>query len=144
MSRPVQATQRAGHAGSTDKRGVRRVDGRSVARHALLVIACLMGAAGVAAAAAAAHGGGGGPLASASLLLLVHAAAILALGSSIGRSLTGLVAMTGLAAGSLLFAADMAMRTLGGTALFPMAAPIGGSTAILAWLVAAAAISRQP
>jgi uncharacterized membrane protein YgdD (TMEM256/DUF423 family) len=100
-----------------------------------------MGAAGVAAAARAAHGGGGGPLAAASLLLMVHAAAMLALGSLVGATPAGLVAIAGMAAGSLLFAADMAMRTWHGTALFPMAAPIGGSTTILAWLLAAVAVS---
>ena len=99
-----------------------------------------MGAAGVAASASAAHAGGA-LLSPASLLLLVHAAAILALGSSIGHTVIGLLAMAGLAAGSLLFAGDMAMRTWASTALFPMAAPIGGSTAILAWLVAALAVA---
>jgi uncharacterized membrane protein YgdD (TMEM256/DUF423 family) len=99
-----------------------------------------MGAAGVAAAAGAAHGGGGGPLAAASLLLLVHAPAILALGSVAGHTPLGLVAMAGMAAGPLLFSADMAMRTWQSSALFPMAAPIGGTTTILAWLLAALAL----
>jgi uncharacterized membrane protein YgdD (TMEM256/DUF423 family) len=100
-----------------------------------------MGAAGVAAAAGAAHGAGA-LLASAALLLLVHAAAILALGSIVGHMPIGLAAIAGMAAGSLLFAGDMAVRTWHGTALFPMAAPLGGSSAILAWLVAAVAVSR--
>jgi uncharacterized membrane protein YgdD (TMEM256/DUF423 family) len=100
-----------------------------------------MGAAGVAAAAGAAHGGGGGPLASASILLLVHAPAILALGSLAGHTPLGLIAMAGMAAGSLLFSADMAMRTWQTSALFPMAAPIGGTTAILSWLIAALAVA---
>ncbi len=105
-----------------------------------MVIACLMGAAGVAAAAGAAHGGGSELLGAASLLLLVHAAAILALGGIAGHTPTGLAAMVLMAAGSLLFAGDMAMRTWVGTALFPMAAPIGGSATIFAWLVAAIAV----
>jgi uncharacterized membrane protein YgdD (TMEM256/DUF423 family) len=100
-----------------------------------------MGAAGVGAAARAAHGGGE-LLQPAALLLMVHATAILALGSSVGHTPLGLVAMAGMAAGTLVFAGDIAMRTFQGTALFPMAAPIGGSTVILAWLVAAAAASR--
>jgi uncharacterized membrane protein YgdD (TMEM256/DUF423 family) len=100
-----------------------------------------MAAAGVAAAAGGAHGGGA-LLEPASLLLLVHAAALLALGGIVGHTPVGLAAMAGMAAGSLLFAGDMAMRTWHGTALFPMAAPIGGSSAILAWLVAAVAVSR--
>ena len=118
------------------------MDGRSLARRLLCVVACLMGAAGVAAAAAAAHVAGE-RLAPASVLLMVHGAAVLALGSTVGKTLPGLLAMAGLAAGSLLFAGDMAMRTWAGSALFPMAAPIGGTTAILAWLVAAIAVSRM-
>jgi uncharacterized membrane protein YgdD (TMEM256/DUF423 family) len=117
------------------------VDGLLQARRVLYVVACLMGAAGVAAAAGVAHGGGE-LLQPAALLLLVHAAAILALGASVGRSPLGLLGMAGLAAGSILFAGDMAMRTWYGTALFPMAAPIGGSATILAWLVAALAVGR--
>jgi uncharacterized membrane protein YgdD (TMEM256/DUF423 family) len=117
------------------------MDGRSLARRGLLVVACLMGAAGVAASAGAAHDGGA-LLAPAAILLSVHAAAILALGNIVGHSPVGLAAMAGIAAGTLLFAGDMAMRTWYGTALFPMAAPIGGSSAILAWLVAAVAVSR--
>src|SRR5262245_51585831 len=116
------------------------MDGYSLARRALLVIACLMGAAGVAAAARAAHGGA--LLQPAALLLMVHAAAMLALGSSVGHTPLGLIAMAGMAAGTLVFAGDMAMRTFQGTALFAMAAPVGGSMVILAWLVAAAAVSR--
>jgi uncharacterized membrane protein YgdD (TMEM256/DUF423 family) len=117
------------------------MDSLPPARRVLFTVACLMGAAGVAAAAAAGHGGGA-LLAPAALLLLVHAVAALALGSIVGHTRTGLVAIAGMAAGSLLFAADMAMRTWYGSALFPMAAPLGGSAAILAWLVAAVAVGR--
>ena len=41
--------------------------------------------------------------------------------------------------GVTLFSGDIATRTLWGTRLFPMAAPIGGSTMILGWLVLSAA-----
>ncbi|HRY08015.1 MAG TPA: DUF423 domain-containing protein, partial [Hyphomicrobiaceae bacterium] len=37
--------------------------------------------------------------------------------------------------GAVLFAADIAARTIGGFRLFPMAAPTGGSAMILGWLV---------
>jgi len=74
-------------------------------------------------------------------MLLVHAAAILALGGIAGHAPIGLAAMALMAAGPLLFAGDMAMRTWVGTALFSMAAPIGGSAAIVAWLVAAIAVA---
>ena len=86
--------------------------------------------------------GGGELLQPAALLLLVHAAAILALAACVGRAPVGLIAMAGLAGGSILFAANMAMRTWYGTALFPMAAPIGGTVTILAWLLAAVAVGR--
>jgi uncharacterized membrane protein YgdD (TMEM256/DUF423 family) len=104
----------------------------------LAVIACLLGAAGVAAAAGAAHGGGEF-LAPAAQLLMAHAVASLALAPLIGGSRLGLVAIAGLEAGSILFAADMAMRTFAARPLFPMAAPSGGSIVILSWLVAALA-----
>jgi uncharacterized membrane protein YgdD (TMEM256/DUF423 family) len=97
-----------------------------------------MTAAGFAAAAGAAHGGGG-MLEPASRFLLVHAAAILALG---GHTPAGLAAIAVIAAGSIIFAGDMAMRTWYATALFPMTAPLGGTSAIVAWLLAAIAVAR--
>ena len=36
---------------------------------------------------------------------------------------------------STLFSGDIAARTLWGVRLFPMAAPIGGSTMIIGWLL---------
>jgi uncharacterized membrane protein YgdD (TMEM256/DUF423 family) len=42
-----------------------------------------------------------------------------------------------LALGTALFAGDLTMRAFFGERLFPMAAPIGGSTTIIAWLVIA-------
>jgi uncharacterized membrane protein YgdD (TMEM256/DUF423 family) len=108
----------------------------------LTVIACLMGAAGVAAAAGAAHRGAEF-LAPAAQLLMVHAVASLALVPLIGGAAIGLVAIVGLEAGSILFAADMAMRAFAATPLFPMAAPSGGSLAILSWLVAALACAMR-
>jgi uncharacterized membrane protein YgdD (TMEM256/DUF423 family) len=108
----------------------------------LTIIACLMGAAGVAAAAGAAHGGGEF-LAPAAQLLLVHAVAALALAPLIGGARFGLSAIAGLEAGSILFAADMAMRAFEAKALFPMAAPTGGSLVILSWLAAAIACGTR-
>lgn len=116
--------------------------GRLLARRILFVVACLMGAAGVAAAAAAAHVVGGGPMNAAALILLAHAPAILALGAVAGHTAIGLAAMAVLAAGSLVFAGDMAMRAWFGTALLPMAAPVAGSAIILAWIAAALAVTR--
>ena len=110
----------------------------------LVLLAGLMGAAGVALAAAA-HGNAAG-LDSAAHLLLFHAAAVIA-GVSLldgGRLWRPalLAALGGWVAGSVLFAADIGMRAFAGQRLFPMAAPAGGTLLILAWLsLALAAIT---
>lgn len=110
-----------------------------------LLVGCagLMGAAGVGLAAIAAHAAQGSSLASAAYILLFHAAAVLAGASLIGRSgLASLplkLALLGWVIGSALFASDITLRTFEGFPLFPMAAPTGGSTLILAWLALAAA-----
>ena len=110
-------------------------------QRAISVLACLMGALGVAAAAASAHGGGE-RLAPAAQLLLVHAAASLALQRMTSWTMVGLYgAVAGMELGSLLFSADMAMRTFQDRPLFPMAAPTGGTIVILSWLVAAIAVA---
>ena len=109
----------------------------------LLVLACLMGAAGVTLAAAAAHGTPGAGLDSAAYLLLFHAVAALSAASLADHGLLwrplGLLAMAGFVAGGGLFAGDVAMRAFAGHRLFPMAAPTGGVLLILGWLVLAAA-----
>lgn len=100
-----------------------------------LALAGLLGALGVAAAAAASHGGDTN-LAIAANFLLFHAPALLGL-SLIPRS--RLVTVTGyvLAAGLAIFCGDLAMRSITGNALFPMAAPLGGGGLILGWLLVA-------
>jgi uncharacterized membrane protein YgdD (TMEM256/DUF423 family) len=99
----------------------------------LAVLAALMGACGVALAAAAAHVDGGEFARSASLFLILHAAALVAVcAHRAGPWPT--VAGLALAAGAILFAADLSMRAFLGARLFPYAAPIGGSLMILAWL----------
>lgn len=108
-----------------------------------LVLASLMGAAGVALAAAAAHGGDASRLGPASSMLLFHAPAILAaqaltLSGAI-RSKIGWLAVAALLLGTLLFAGDLTLRHYSGQALFPMAAPIGGTLLIAGWVALAAA-----
>jgi uncharacterized membrane protein YgdD (TMEM256/DUF423 family) len=110
---------------------------------ALTTLAGLMGAGGVAAAAAAAHVPGGARLSSVALILLVHAVAILAL---TGRAReTGPVPRVWLASalvltlGAAVFSCDVALFTLRGARLFPMAAPTGGVTMIVGWLIASGA-----
>jgi uncharacterized membrane protein YgdD (TMEM256/DUF423 family) len=105
---------------------------------ALIVVAGLMGAAGVALAAAGAHAKPG--LESAGYILLFHApavmAAVLAMAQgTLGRS--ALPAAIGLALGAILFAGDLTLRAFVGARLFPMAAPTGGFILIASWLALA-------
>jgi uncharacterized membrane protein YgdD (TMEM256/DUF423 family) len=105
-----------------------------------LMIFCagLLGAGGVAAAAGAAHTGGEllQPLA---LIALTQAPALLALGlaplTSAGLRAGALV----VAAGALVFTADLAVRHLWGPSLFPYAAPVGGTAMIAGWAIIAIA-----
>ena len=104
----------------------------------LIAFAGLMGAAGVALAAAAAHGADASRLASASAMLLFHATAILAVTALLARGLLhggiGLIAAFGFVIGAVVFASDLTLRQYAGHALFPMAAPTGGTVMILGWL----------
>ena len=102
----------------------------------LLAFSGLFGAAGVAAAALSVHEAAGPDLQIASYFLLFHAAAIggIAGGAVLPRA-GFLTSASILAAGTLLFCGDLAMRGLTGTRLLPMAAPTGGSLLILGWLV---------
>ncbi|MDB5549554.1 MAG: hypothetical protein JWP21_3001 [Tardiphaga sp.] len=109
----------------------------------LIALTGLMGAAGVALAAAAAHQGDASRLAPASSMLLFHAPAVLvtillAVRRVIQLSL-GLVAAFSFVVGAGLFAGDLSMRVYLDHALFPMAAPTGGSLLIVSWLVLAVA-----
>ncbi len=74
--------------------------------------------------------------------LLMHAAAALAIAALAARAAhpgAFLLAALILLVGVSLFSGDIAVRTLLGHRLFPMAAPLGGSTMIAGWLVLAAA-----
>jgi uncharacterized membrane protein YgdD (TMEM256/DUF423 family) len=106
----------------------------------LAVLAALMGAAGVALAAAATHSDGGELARTASLFLILHAAALIGV-SAHRAGLWPSVAGLALAAGAILFSADLAARGFLGARLFPYAAPIGGSLMILAWLGLAVAFA---
>jgi uncharacterized membrane protein YgdD (TMEM256/DUF423 family) len=108
----------------------------------LAAFAGLMGASGVAAAASA-HVAGAGRLSSVALVLLAHAAAILGLtaraadGAPFAR--VWLASALVLALGAALFSGDIALLTLRGARLFPMAAPTGGVAMIIGWLIASGA-----
>ena len=104
------------------------------------VAAGLAGAAGVAASAAASHAYAGTTLGTAGTMLLIHAAALLALsvpGASSNRlrRIAAYVVIVGIA----LFAGDLTLRSVEATALFPMAAPLGGLLLIAGWIIAALA-----
>ena len=106
----------------------------------LAVCAALMGAAGVALAAAAAHQNGGDLGRTAALFLLMHAAACLGVAAHARLRPSRALVVAGfvMAAGAALFSADLARSAFTGERLFPFAAPIGGSTMLLAWLALAA------
>ncbi len=102
-----------------------------------IVAGALAGALGVAASARASHGGGEN-LTIAAQFLLFHAPVLLALAGLIRVSLVGpraaAVVLGLFLAGLALFSGDLAMRALAGQPIFRMAAPLGGSTLILAWI----------
>lgn len=109
----------------------------------LVILAGIMGADGVILAALAAHQGDASRLSPASSMLLFHAAAILATIALAERSIIaakgGLVAAFGFVVASALFAGDLTLRHFAGHALFPMAAPAGGTLLIASWLALAIA-----
>jgi uncharacterized membrane protein YgdD (TMEM256/DUF423 family) len=110
----------------------------------LLLIAALMGAAGIALAAAAAHSAPGAGLESAAYMLLFHAAAMLGAAALVQQALLwrplGLAASTAWLVGAVLFSGDIALRAFAGQRLFAMAAPSGGIILILGWLALAVAV----
>lgn len=106
----------------------------------LAVVAALMGAAGVTLAAAGQHVDGGELARTASLFLILHAAALIGVSAQRAGRFAA-VAGLALAVGAILFAADLSMRAFAGTRLFPFAAPIGGTTMIVAWLALAVAFA---
>jgi uncharacterized membrane protein YgdD (TMEM256/DUF423 family) len=109
----------------------------------LVVLAGLMGAAGVALAAASAHQPDATRLAPASSMLLFHASAVLAAVLLSERRIIherlGLTAAFGFIVAAALFAGDLAVRQYIGRSAFPIAAPLGGTLLIVSWLTLAAA-----
>jgi uncharacterized membrane protein YgdD (TMEM256/DUF423 family) len=107
-----------------------------------ILLAALMGAAGVALWAMAAHRGGPNA-ATAAQMLLFHACAVLGLTAcrkqELIRDRVASLAASVLILGAVLFSGDIAARGFLGFGLFPMAAPSGGALLILGWLLAAAA-----
>lgn len=104
----------------------------------LLLLAGLMGAAGVTLAAAAAHAEPNAGLDSAAYMLLFHAAAVVGGAAILDRDLVWraplLAALGGWVIGAALFSGDISLRAFAGHRIFPMAAPTGGTLLIIAWL----------
>ena len=112
----------------------------TAAPFALCALAALAGAAGVALAAVAAHKVDSPALATAATMLMIHAAAVLAIAAIALRSEnpSRWVAVSGLMLAAVaLFSGDIALNTLAGRHIFPMAAPTGGSLLIASWLALA-------
>lgn len=108
----------------------------------LVIYAGLAGAAGVALAAAGAHGAALSALTPAAYFLIMHAAAALGAAAFATRAThpgAFLVAALILLIDVTLFSGDISVRTFWGDRLFPMAAPMGGTTMIIGWLILSAA-----
>lgn len=114
-----------------------------------LVLAALMGLAGVALLAAAAHVTGTTNVQTAGQMLLFHAPVIF--GATAARKAGFLldwlarIALSLVILGAVLFSADLARRGFANEALFARAAPIGGFLILGGWLglALAAVFARQ-
>ena len=99
-----------------------------------VLVAGILGAGGVAAAAAATHSGGA-LLAPLSLVALTQAPVLLAVGLSPVTAIGPRIGALVIGIGALLFAADLGVRHMWGPSLFPYAAPVGGTSMILGWVI---------
>lgn len=109
-----------------------------VVARGIVLIAGLVGAAGVMAAAAASHGGESRNLAAIAAICLAHGPALLALALA-GRGRAFGWAAIILAVGTVVFAGDLGAREWLGRGAFPGAAPLGGAAMIAGWLAVAIA-----
>ena len=108
----------------------------------LAAVAALMGAAGVGLAAAGVHQNGGDLALRGAQFLILHACAALAVAAHariapVATARRLVIAGFVMEAGAALFSAELAMRAFTGERIFPFAAPIGGSTMLIAWLALA-------
>lgn len=106
-------------------------------RSASLLVAGLMGLAGVVTAAAASHGSNPRLMAGASAMCLAHAPALIALYAAWPSMRTAPLAAILLIIGTALFAGDLVFRHSTGHGLFPMSAPTGGVVMMAGWLAVA-------
>ena len=106
-------------------------------RRPVVLVAALLGTAGVAAAAGATHSGDQALLGPLALVALTHAPALIALAAYRPQLRLPSCATIFIALGAILFSADLATRHFTGHALFPHAAPTGGTALIVGWLILA-------
>jgi len=113
------------------------------AHRILVILAAIMGADGVMLAAAAAHLADAARLGAASSMLLFHASAVLGAVALAERGMVhariAIFASFGFVVAAGLFAGDLTLRQYAGHAIFPMAAPTGGTLLIASWLLLALA-----
>ena len=113
----------------------------------LAAVAALMGAAGVGLAAAGVHENGGDLALRGAQFLILHACAALAVAAHarIATLSARRLVIVGfvMEAGAALFSAELAMRAFTGERIFPFAAPIGGSTMLIAWLALALILAGE-
>jgi uncharacterized membrane protein YgdD (TMEM256/DUF423 family) len=103
----------------------------------IVALGAILGAIGVAAAASASHGESRN-LSAIATICLSHGPALLALGlAGRGRIIEWSAVL--LAAGTIVFTCDLAVREWLGHGLFTGAAPLGGLAMILGWLASAVA-----
>ena len=103
----------------------------------LVVVAGLLGGAGVALAAAAAHVDGSDALRAAAELAMVHAAAglaIIAISLHVGRTWLWQTIVGTMLIGATLFVGTVGLGVLAEFRPLPMLAPLGGSLTMLAWV----------
>jgi uncharacterized membrane protein YgdD (TMEM256/DUF423 family) len=104
-------------------------------------VAALMGAAGVGLAAAGVHASGGELALRGAQFLILHACAALAIAAHARVATASARALVTVGfvmeAGAALFSAELAVRAFTGVRIFPFAAPIGGTTMLIAWVALA-------
>jgi len=107
----------------------------------LASVAALMGAAGVALAAAGVHENGGELVLRSSRFLLLHACAALAIAAHarVATASARALIIVGfvMEAGAILFSAELAIHVFAGVRIFRFAAPVGGTTMLVAWIALA-------
>lgn len=105
----------------------------TVTARSFVAIGASLGLAGVILAAAASHGEAARLLSVASAMCLAHAPALLALAVLAERLALSAWAGGLMAGGTVLFATDLVFSHMTGTALLPMAAPVGGAAMVGGW-----------